>query len=124
MSWFGFGGSSDNGSSGSKIESSMKIDDFDASQAAQFDNTPSYASPSSGGGMMGGGSFEQQIMMEQQKAVVQAVMLKLTESSFDACITKPSSSMSSSERSCIGAVVSKYLDASELVVGRMQSGQR
>lgn len=59
-------------------------------------------------------------MMEQQKIMIQAVMMKLTETAFDTCITKPSSSLSSSEQSCIASVVGKYLDTSELVVGRFQ----
>ena len=119
MSWFGFGGSDkDNKPTGG----AMKIDDFDTSNSTHFDNTPSFAP--SGGGSSSGGSFEQQMMMEQQKAVIQAVMFKLTESAFDSCVTKPTSSLSFSERSCIGSVVGKYLDTSELVVGRMQAGQQ
>jgi hypothetical protein len=50
-------------------------------------------------------SFEQELMQEQQKAVIQAVMFKLTEAAFDSCVTKPSSSLSYSEQSCISAVV-------------------
>lgn len=61
-------------------------------------------------------------MMEQQKIMIQAVMMKLTDMSFETCVTKPSSSLSSSEQSCITSVVGKYLDTSELVVGRFQQG--
>ncbi|KAJ1423552.1 hypothetical protein B484DRAFT_451820 [Ochromonadaceae sp. CCMP2298] len=107
----------------------MKIDDFDSSSA--FDNRRSSGGGMAGGGGGGGGgagmtgsSFEQELMQEQQRAVIQAVMFKLTESSFDACVPKPSSSLSYGEKSCISAVVGKYLDTSELVVGRMQGAQR
>lgn len=62
-------------------------------------------------------------MMEQQKALVQAIMFKLTETAFESCVTKPSSSLSSSEQSCITAVVTKYLDASEFVVRKMSQKQ-
>lgn len=62
--------------------------------------------------------------MEQQKALIQAVMFKLTEASFESCVTKPSSSLSSTERSCISAVVGKYLDTSEFVVGQFTAGQQ
>ncbi len=117
MSWFGLGGGSDNGKK--TEERSMKIDDFDSSSAAQFDNTNQFShAPSAGGG-----SFEQEVAIEQQKAMIQAVMFKLTEASFDACVTKPSSSLSYGEKSCISAVVGKYLDTSELIVAKMQGGQ-
>lgn len=109
MSWFGLGGG------GSKEPSppqgTMKIDDFPG------DNS-SFAAPSSAPSLGNLGSFEQELMMEQQKALVQAVVTRLTDLSFDTCITKPSSSMSSSERSCVQSVVGKYLDTTELVVGR------
>jgi hypothetical protein len=73
-----------------------------------------------GGG--GGGGFEQQVMMEQQQAVVKAAMLKLTKLSFEKCVNKPGSSLSSSEQSCISAVVSKYLEISQMVTQGMAGG--
>jgi len=100
----------------------MKIDDFDSSSAARFDNSDQFRQASAPSAA--GGSFEQEVMLEQQKAVIQAVMFKLTESAFDACITKPSSSLSYGEKSCISSVVGKYLDTSELVVSRMNGGQQ
>lgn len=118
MSWFGFGGSSEK----EDKERPMKIDEFDSHSASQFDNSHSSTNfaPSAGSG----GSFEQELAMEQQKAIIQAVMFKLTEASFDACVTKPSSSLSRGEQSCISAVVGKYLDTSELVASRLQGGQQ
>ena len=71
----------------------------------------------------GAGNFEQDLMMEQQKAMVQAVMARLTEMSFEQCVSKPSSSLSGSEKSCIQAVTNKYLDASEFTVARFSQGQ-
>jgi hypothetical protein len=120
MSWFGFGGAPKD----DKPTAPLKIDEFDArSQAPTFDSSEhNFASSAGMGGGMGGGSFEQQVAMEQQRAMVQAVVMKLTESAFDNCISKPSSSMSYNERTCIGATVGKYLDTSELIVGRMQGG--
>jgi hypothetical protein len=119
MSWFGLGGSPKE----DKPAAPLKIDEFDSHQAPQFDASEHSFAPSGGmGGGMGGGSFEQQVAMEQQRAMVQAVVMKLTESAFDNCISKPSSSMSYNERTCIGATVGKYLDTSELIVGRMQGG--
>ena len=114
MSWFGSGGTP----AKDDKPTTMKIDDFSTSNS--YSSQESYA-PSAGGGM--GGSFEQELMMEQQKAVIQAVMFKLTETAFDSCVGKPSSSLSHSEKSCIRAVTAKYLDTSEFVVGRMQNAK-
>jgi len=66
-----------------------------------------------------GGSFEQEVAMEQQQAIVKAAMFKLTELAFSKCVSKPSSSLSSSEQSCISAVVTKYLEVSEMVTSGM-----
>lgn len=112
MSWF-FGGGNDDKKGSSGSSDSYSTTDFSSSS---FDSSPStsYAPARSTG------NFEQELMMEQQKIMVQAVMMKLTETAFDACITKPSNSLSSSEQSCITSVVGKYLDTSELVVGRLQ----
>lgn len=118
MSWFGGGGSSSDDNKSS----------FD--EGAKF-SSGDYGSPLGGGagGRTGGmpagagGSFEQELAMEQQKAMVQAVMFKMTEMSFDKCITKPSTSLSSSEKSCIKSVVTKYLDSSEFVIGRFSGGK-
>jgi hypothetical protein len=124
MSWFFGGGGGDKKPSQSEP---LKIDDFDSSNFSTptqtFDSSTNYAAPSaplrSTGG--GGGNFEQELMMEQQRIMVQAVMFKLTDLSFDTCVTKPSTSLSSSETSCISATVGKYLDASEIIVGRFQN---
>jgi len=58
-------------------------------------------------------------MQEQQQVMLQQVMFKLTEMSFASCISKPSSSLSSSEQACVKAVVSKYFDASELILRKL-----
>jgi import inner membrane translocase subunit TIM13 len=125
MSWFGFGGSKDNNEGSSSSSSSRPMSDEFRAESA-FNNSTDFAAPRSsvGAGSSGGssGSFEQELQMEQQKALVQAIMLKLTDAAFDTCITKPSSSMSSSETHCIQAVVGKYLQTSELIVGRMSGG--
>lgn len=114
MSWFGGSRKDDSAKS-----QPMKIDDFDEESSFAHESTNFALGPSGGAG-----SFEQEIVMEQQKAVIQAVMFKLTETAFDSCITKPSSSLSYSEQSCIQAVVGKYLDTSELVVSRLQNQEK
>jgi hypothetical protein len=125
MSWFGFGGSSEKKDDHSV--SSMKIDDFDSAQAAQFDNSSSYGGSLGGSSSVGASSMaslEQQLMAEQQKVQMQMIVFKLTESAFEACITKPSSSLSSSEKTCLTAIANKYLDTQEVVTAHLQRGQR
>ena len=121
MSWFGFGGggNKDNNEKSSYTPGSS----YDAT-ADGFGSSPDFSAPRTGLGVGGGGaggSFEQELLLEQQKMLVQAVMFKLTESAFQKCVEKPSSSLSSSETSCIKAVVGKYLDTSELILTRMSS---
>jgi len=70
---------------------------------------------------VGSSSFEQALLAEQQKALVQAVVFKLTDISFDQCVPKPSSSLSYSEQSCITSVVGKYLETTDIVVGRLSA---
>ena len=61
---------------------------------------------------------------EQQKAMIQAIVFKLTDLAFDQCVPKPSSSLSSSEQSCISSVVGKYFETSQLVVGRFSAANQ
>ena len=63
--------------------------------------------------------LQRAVVAEQQRALVQQVIAKLTEVSFDACLQKkPDSTLSAGERACIHTVVGKYLDTSEFVLGR------
>ena len=121
MSWFGLGGGN---KEAPKSSSSLSGSSGFGDDSSGFDDHSSdFAAPSgSFAPQGGGGSLENELMMEQQKALVQAIMFKLTETSFATCVTKPSSSLSSSEQNCISAVVTKYLDASEFVVKRMSKG--
>ncbi len=117
MSWFGLGG----GSKKEEEPQPMSIDDFHG-QEFNSSSQSQYSAPRSLGG--GSNNFEQELMLEQQKAMIQAVMLKLTDAAFDVCVTKPSSSLSSSEQTCISAVVGKYLETSELIVRKMNGDQQ
>ena len=62
--------------------------------------------------------------LRRQKALVQQVISKLTEVSFDTCIAKPDSALSAGERACIHTMVGKYLDTSEFVMGRAAKKQQ
>ena len=58
------------------------------------------------------------------RALVQQVISKLPEVSFDTCIAKPDSALSAGERACIHTMVGKYLDTSEFVMGRAAKKQQ
>ena len=126
MGWFGIGGS-DNNDDSSSVTSYDPGSSFESgsSGAADLDGGSSSLGMGggAGGGVIGASPFEQDLVMEQQKAMVQAIMARLTEISFKECITKPSSSLSSSETNCIKAVTTKYLDASEFTVARFSQKQ-
>ena len=63
--------------------------------------------------------LQRAVVAEQQRALVQQVIAKLTEVSFDTCLQKkPDSTLSAGERACIHTAVGKYLDTSEFVLGR------
>mmetsp|Transcript_9588 Transcript_9588/g.31309 ORF Transcript_9588/g.31309 Transcript_9588/m.31309 type:complete len:118 (-) Transcript_9588:132-485(-) len=114
MSWFGRGKGTD--------EAVPEKTDLPS-----YEEPPSYTPPP-GGGMpssSGGASpeaIQAAVMQEQQKALVQQVIAKLTEVSFDQCIDRPEASLTSRQRTCIHAVVGKYLDTSEFVIGRATKG--
>ncbi len=120
MSWFGGGDKT-----AKKQEThSFPEDGYNnsSSQHTEFAAPSSFPSSSSGGGDSGG-NFQQIMMQEQQKALIQAVMFKLTEISFEQCVPKPSSSLSSGESNCIHAVVTKYLESAEFVAQALNSGK-
>jgi hypothetical protein len=126
MSWFGLGGGSsdDDKSSSSSYDTSSSYPEssFDNSSSQSFPQQQQSYAPSSGGGSAS--DIQQELMMAQQQAMIKQVMFKLTDSAFNKCVSKPSSSLSSSESSCIKATVNKYLEASEYLVGKMSQQQQ
>lgn len=116
MSWFGFGGGKKDEDRAPEVP--LRIDDFQDDTAFA---APSLDYGNGGGG--GGGSFQQQLAMEQQKLMIQAIMMKLTDMSFERCVTKPSTSISYSEQNCINSTVGKFIDTSQLVMKRFQMAQ-
>ena len=115
MSWFGFGG----GDKEKEAKSSSSSYDNDFSGAS--DHHSEFSSP---GTSANSGSFEQQLAMEQQKMMLQTLVLKVSELSFQQCVTKPTSSLSSSESACINAVSKKYIDTAEFVLDRLTRGSQ
>lgn len=110
MSWFGLGGGE------KKQESKYQESQFPESN---FDNTQQFSAPSNSVSSNPGQSgLEQQLMMAQQQVMVQQLVFRLTETAFESCVSKPSTSLSSSEQSCMSAVVNKYLDATEFMMAK------
>jgi len=122
MSWL-FGGGGDKNDSNKKSSSNYDTTSFDSSSFDTSSSSSMGGSSNSSLGSSGGSSgvdLQQELVQLQQSAMVQAVMFKLTEMSFENCVTKPGPSLTSSEQSCINAVVKKYLDTSEFTTGRLR----
>ena len=110
MSWFG--GSSSNNNNDKKTDSYESNYDTSASN-----NSIEYSSPNNTN------TLEQEIMKAQEQMAVQSLMLKIAEIGFDNCITsKPSTSLSYSEKSCLSNVVDKYFSTTEFVVEKISKG--
>jgi len=105
------GGRKDDGDSGREIEKTDMAVGAEGFSGGDFGRS----APRVGGAPAGQAATQQEL----QRAVVQQVIAKLTEVSFDTCLTaKPDSSLSTTERACVHTVVGKYLDTSEFVLGR------
>ncbi len=68
--------------------------------------------------------FEEKVLAEQQNAMVQAILLRLTEVSFEKCVAKPTSSLTAVETECIRSVAKKYLETSQFVDSGLSQLQR
>ena len=63
--------------------------------------------------------------MMQQSEMVRSIVMSLSNMAFENCVSKPSTSLSSSEANCIKSTVYKYLDTNEFVAGRfMRSAKK
>mmetsp|Transcript_4300 Transcript_4300/g.12524 ORF Transcript_4300/g.12524 Transcript_4300/m.12524 type:complete len:128 (-) Transcript_4300:155-538(-) len=122
-SWFGFGGNKDDDKGSSSYDQPMGGSSGFADSGTDFGPSLGSSAPSMGGSTaIAGLDIRSQLMAERQKAELQAVIGALAELAFDQCISKPSTSLGSSERSCIESVVGKYLDTNEFVLMRMTRG--
>lgn len=119
MSWFGFGGGDkkDSASAGSVS------DPYGGSSSQWNEPSTTFGSPSSSySAASSGKSFQEEIQLEAQKIEIQGMILQLTATAFDKCVTKPGSSLSSSETSCIEATVGKHIEARALLMQKMVGG--
>jgi import inner membrane translocase subunit TIM13 len=114
MSWFGFGGSKSS-------DPAPSTSDYSSSSFSS-DNHSSFSEPSFSSSASSGHSLQDQIQMEAQKVEVQQMIVQLTVLAFDKCVTKPGSSLSYSEKSCIEASVGKYIDAKVLISNKLMGG--
>ena len=117
MSWWGGGSNSNSNSSSSSSsdKTSYNPSSYDTGSFSQEDNSPMVSS---------GGSIEQQVQLLQQQQMVQMLIGKLTDLSFQQCVTRPSSNLSSSEEACIKFVTKKYIHTTEMVVSKFMKGGR
>lgn len=100
MPWFG---------GGEKEQAPEKTDMVESFDQPTYEPSSSSESPE---------MIQRLVLQEQQKVLVQQVIAKLTEVSFDQCVDRPEASLTSRQRACIHTVVGKYLDTSEFVLGR------
>lgn len=114
MSWFGSSGSSKS-SSGSSYDSSSYSNqadhssDYSASSSYSAPSASSYASSSSGQ------NLQSELVKMQEQVVVQQFVSKLANIAFENCVTKPSSSLSSSEQACVRSFARKYVEATQFM---------
>lgn len=116
MSWFGGGKKEDKPVASSEQPSFPPEEGFD-NESIAINSGMQPGSMSAGG--KGTEAFQKAIEAEQQKIIIQAVMFKLTDMSFDSCVTNPGTALSSSERSCITSVTTKYLQTSEIIGAKL-----
>lgn len=116
MSWFGFGSTKQDNSNN---DNATGVPDLSSNLDTSFDNFVPPDRQSSSNNIIGASQFEKDFLAEQQRAMVQAIVFKLTEISFEKCVPKPSSTLSGSEKACIQAVTTKYLETSQFVVTGM-----
>ena len=131
MSWFGGGKKKDADDGPAEVvDSSGGFDNASFTPSSPAASFPS-SGPSAGAAPAGGGAaaqigpreqaaMQQQILAMQEGAVVQGLILKLTDLAFDQCVDKPSNALKSGERACINSVVLKYLDTGKLIAGPPQ----
>ena len=117
MGWFGSSGDDKSKKAVSSTTSAYE-------SASHFGGNSGDFTTSSSFGSNAGGDFQDQILQLSQQAMVQALMFKLTERGFEQCVAKPSSSLSSSEQSCMKAVTSKYMESSTFIMQRLQAQQK
>ena len=132
MSWFGGGKKKDADDGPAEVvDSSGGFDNASFTPSSPAASFPS-SGPSAGAARPAGGgaaaqigpreqaAMQQQILAMQEGAVVQGLILKLTDLAFDQCVDKPSNALKSGERACINSVVLKYLDTGKLIAGPPQ----
>jgi hypothetical protein len=108
MSWWG------TGSNTKEVPSARESSFSDNESISQQDNS------------VGTEAFQRALQAEQQKILIQAVMFKLTDLSFESCVQTPGTALNSTERNCIAAVATKYIDAGEIIASKMSgmAGQK
>ena len=122
MSWFGGRGSKKEESPKQAVESPSDLASAGNSFDSGFDDDslPPITAPAMGEVRGDQEALQRALAAEQQRIMVQAVMFRLTDMSFEQCVPNPGTTLSSTERNCIAAMTNKYIEASELIKGRMK----
>ena len=58
--------------------------------------------------------------MEKQKAMFNELVSHVTELCFEKCVTKPGTSLNSSEQTCLSSCTMRYLESSQVILQRIQ----
>lgn len=117
MSWFG------GGSKETKQTPALSSSDYSSSGGFGGSSDSDFGSSSAGISDSSSESFEQQLMVLQQTALLQGAIFNITDKCFSTCVTSPTSSLSSSESSCIASTVKKYLETREFISSRITGGK-
>ena len=117
MSWWGSDKKESSSSSGGYGDSNSFRAPESVQHSSSTDLSHSYGDDASSG------TFQEQIALEQQKVMIQNMMMKLADTAFQKCVTKPTSSLTTSEQICIQTVVTKYIESSEFVLEKLSRNQ-
>ena len=119
MPWWGGGDDTSSSSTGATDYTSP--DDASLGGGANM-----MAAGPSGGSSGGLQEMQQMSMLLQQQILVQQVINDLSDRAYEKCITsKPSAgTLSGSNVACIRSTVNKWLDANELITGRLAKKQQ
>ena len=118
MSWFGSSGNKSSNDSGSLGGSSYSS--YDSAPPSSFDYSPAPSASSSSRNDTS--ALEAELQKAQETVLVRTMLLKITDMAFEVCVPKPSSSLSSSEKSCVNNAVEKYLINTQFVMEKITKG--
>lgn len=117
MSWFGLGGNKEE-DAGPSEKGFM--------DGAVDDHQFASSMPMQGGSTNGMADFQQFSMALQQQMLIQTVITDLAQRSFEKCVTSATKDpkLTGREVACVYSITNKWLDANELLMGRLAKKQQ